>query len=149
LRGCGGGDESILTGESLPLDKSAGNGETARVFSGSLLVRGFGVAQVQATGVRSEIGRIGHALTTLTDETTALFREVRNIVRWVALSAVLLCAAIAVIYAAARSDWLGGVLAGITQFAQPSLAAVLAVVVASVSLVLTSGVLLRNKQVAC
>jgi hypothetical protein len=74
---------------------------------------------------------------------------VRNIVRWVALSAVLLCAAIAVIYAAARSDWLGGVLAGITQFAQPSLAAVLAVVVASVSLVLTSGVLLRNKQVAC
>lgn len=107
-------DESILTGESLPVDKIAGGQESGRVYSASLVVRGFGTAQVQATGVRSEIGRIGHALTTLTDETTPLFREVRRVVRWVALSALLLCAAIAVIYAAARSDWLGGVLAGIT-----------------------------------
>ena len=107
-------DESILTGESLPVDKTAGSSEAARVYSGSLVVRGFGAAEVQATGVRSEIGRIGHALTTLTDETTPLFREVRRVVRWVALSALLLCAAIAVIYTVARTDWLGGVLAGIT-----------------------------------
>lgn len=107
-------DESILTGESLPVDKTAGSQEAARVYSGSLVVRGFGAAEVRATGMRSEIGRIGHALTTLTDETTPLFREVRSIVRWVALSALLLCAAIAVIYAVARTDWLGGVLAGVT-----------------------------------
>jgi P-type Ca2+ transporter type 2C len=110
-------DESILTGESLPVDKTAAAdspGERARVYSGSLVVRGFGVAQVQATGPRSEIGRIGHALTTLTAETTPLFREVRRIVRWVAASAILLCAAIAVTYAIARADWLEGVLAGIT-----------------------------------
>jgi Ca2+-transporting ATPase len=107
-------DESILTGESLPVDKVVGSDEAARIYSGSLVVRGFAAAEVRATGVRSEIGRIGHALTTLTDETTPLFREVRRVVRWVALSAVLLCAAIAVIYAVARTDWLGGVLAGIT-----------------------------------
>jgi Ca2+-transporting ATPase len=107
-------DESILTGESLPVDKTAGSQDTGAVYSSSLVVRGFGVAEVQATGMRTEIGRIGHALTTLTDETTPLFREVRNVVRWVALSALLLCAAIAVIYAVARTDWLGGVLAGIT-----------------------------------
>ena len=107
-------DESILTGESLPVDKTAGSHEAARVYSGSLVVRGFAAAEVQATGLRSEIGRIGQALTTLTDETTPLFREVRSIVRWVALSALLLCAVVAVIYAAARTDWLGGVLAGIT-----------------------------------
>ena len=77
-------DESILTGESLPVDKVAGSDELARVYSGSLVVRGFGAAEVRATGVRSEIGRIGHALTTLTDETTPLFREVRRVVRWVA-----------------------------------------------------------------
>jgi len=107
-------DESILTGESLPVDKTAGSSEGARVYSGSLVVRGFGAAEVQATGVRSEIGRIGHALSTLTDETTPLFREVRSVVRWVALSALLICAAIAVIYTVARTDWLGGVLAGVT-----------------------------------
>ena len=111
-------DESILTGESLPLEKTASSPadatEAARVFSGSLVVRGFGCAEVVATGVRSEIGKIGHALTTLQTETSPLFREVRSIVRWVAVAALALCTAIALIYGATRSDWLGGVLAGIT-----------------------------------
>jgi P-type Ca2+ transporter type 2C len=111
-------DESILTGESLPVDKAPATtgspSEMATVYSGSLIVRGFGVMVVHATGVRSEIGRIGKAMTTLRAETTPLFREVRRIVRWVALGALTLCAAIAVIYAMSRSDWLGGVLAGIT-----------------------------------
>lgn len=111
-------DESILTGESLSVEKVAtsidGGDEAALVYSGSLVVRGFGVAQVRATGIRSEIGRIGHALSTLTSETTPLFREVHRIVRWVAAAALLLCAAVAAIYAVSRADWLGGVLAGIT-----------------------------------
>lgn len=111
-------DESILTGESLPVDKVAsGNGssgETSRVYSGSLVVRGFGTARVIATGLRSEIGKIGSALKTLEPEATPLYLEVRAIVRWVAISALALCAAIAIIYSISRSDWLGGVLAGIT-----------------------------------
>lgn len=112
-------DESILTGESLPIDKGPVHGgdiaDHARMYSGSLIVRGFGIAQVTATGARTEIGKIGHALTTLSTETTPLFDEVRRIVRWVAAAALLLCAAIAVIYASSRNDWLGGVLAGITM----------------------------------
>jgi P-type Ca2+ transporter type 2C len=111
-------DESILTGESLSVDKAAaspaGSGENCEVYSGTLVVRGFGCAEVRSTGVRTEIGKIGHALATLEAETTPLFREVRTIVRWVAIAALALCAAIAVIYAITRSDWLGGVLAGIT-----------------------------------
>jgi len=109
-------DESILTGESLPVDKAGAGAtsESGRVYGGSLVVRGYGVAEVTATGMRSEMGRIGRALATVADETTPLFREVRRTVRWVALGAVLLCAAIAVLYATARADWLGGVLAGIT-----------------------------------
>lgn len=111
-------DESILTGESLPVDKSASStgeaDENTRVYSGSLVVRGYGVAQVTATGIRTEIGKIGRALTALTPETTPLFRETRRITRVVAVCGLLLCAVIAVVYGAARSDWLGGVLAGIT-----------------------------------
>jgi P-type Ca2+ transporter type 2C len=110
-------DESILTGESLPVDKApatSGANEQALVYSGSLVVRGFGTMQARATGVRTEIGRIGRAVTSLPAETTPLFREVRRIVRWVALGALTLCAAIALIYATSRGDWLGGVLAGIT-----------------------------------
>lgn len=111
-------DESVLTGESLPVEKSTASGEDAgelaRVYSGTLVVRGFGCAEVRGTGVRTEIGKIGHSLTTLQAETSPLFREVRGIVRWVAVAALSLCAAVAVIYAVTRSDWLGGVLAGIT-----------------------------------
>lgn len=111
-------DESILTGESLPVDKRAGGlaGDDAvsRVWSGTLVVQGSGCAVVCATGVRTEIGHIGRALATLEAETPPLVREVRIIVRWTAVSALGLCAAIALTYALTRADWLGGILAGIT-----------------------------------
>ncbi len=108
-------DESILTGESLPVEKRPRTtGEHGRVYSGSLVVQGFGSARVTATGARTEIGKIGGVLKTLQPETTALFSEVRRLVRWIAIAALILCAAIAVIYSLSRHDWLAGVLAGIT-----------------------------------
>ncbi|HEY0685961.1 MAG TPA: cation-translocating P-type ATPase [Steroidobacter sp.] len=111
-------DESILTGESLPVEKTPAAEEDAdehaRVYSSSLIVQGYGAARVTATGARTEVGKIGRVLTTLQAETTGLFSEVRRLVRWVASAGLVLCAAIAVIYGATRSDWLAGVLAGIT-----------------------------------
>jgi Ca2+-transporting ATPase len=59
-------NESLLTGESVPVRKVAtgsisvgssrpGGDDLPHVFSGSLIVRGAGTAEVIATGVRSEI----------------------------------------------------------------------------------------------
>lgn len=108
-------DESILTGESLPVDKGAGMAaEAGQIFSGSLVVRGFGMARVTATGTRTGIGRIGRALVTLDSGVTPLSSEVRRLVRWVAGGALLVCLAIAVFYGLRHRDWLGAVLAGIT-----------------------------------
>lgn len=108
-------DESILTGESLPVDKTAsGAGDSSKVFSGSLIAHGFGTAEVTSTGARTAIGQIGRALKTLAAEPTPLFQEVRRVVRWVAGAALVLCALIAIAYGFSRNDWLGGVLAGIT-----------------------------------
>lgn len=116
-------DESILTGESLPADKQVATAEQGslaatdtrtRVFSGSLVVRGYGTARVLATGARTEIGKIGGALMTLDSNVTPLFREVRHIIRWVAGIGLLLCALIAVLYSLSHQDWLGGMLVGIT-----------------------------------
>ena len=111
-----GADESILTGESLPVDKEPGTDDVERshVFSGSLIAHGFGTARVTATGARTEMGKIGRALTALTSEPTPLFHEVRRVVRWVAAGGILLCVLIAIGYGMSRMDWLGGVLAGIT-----------------------------------
>jgi Ca2+-transporting ATPase len=103
-------DESLLTGESLPVPKGAGD----TIHSGTLLTTGQGRARVTATGARSELGRIGASLATLESGKTSLETETGRIVRWVALLAVALCVAMAAAWIALRDDWLGGVLAGLT-----------------------------------
>ena len=107
-------DESILTGESLPVGKGTGAPDGELVFSGSLIVSGQGVAEVIATGIRSRLGQIGSALEGVTSQATPLFAEVRRVVRWTALGALLVSTAIVGINGILRGDWLGGVLAGIT-----------------------------------
>jgi len=103
-------DESLLTGESLPVDKRAGNA----VFSGTLLVRGQGRAEVTATGPRSEFGRIGASLAALEPGKTALERETARIVRLVAAFAAVLSLALVVVFGLSRGDWLAGMLGGLT-----------------------------------
>lgn len=117
-------DESLLSGESFPVRKAAGSAaaEPARpggedlpfVFSGTLITQGRGIAEVCATGVRAELGKIGTLLRTLEPEDTALKREMGKIVRNFAVLGLLLCAAVAVIYGYTRSNWLQGILAGLT-----------------------------------
>ena len=103
-------DESLLTGESLPVDKRAGDA----VFSGTLIVKGHARALVSATGPRSELGRIGASLATLEAGKTSLETETARIVRLVAVFALALSLGLAAVYGLARSDWLGGVLGGLT-----------------------------------
>ena len=109
-------DESLLTGESLPVEKGPpGPAEQAgRVFSGTLIVRGHGYAEVLATGARSELGRIGRMLGEIEPEKTSLEIETGRVVRLVAAFAVGLSALVALFYAMLRGGWVEGVLAGLT-----------------------------------
>jgi Ca2+-transporting ATPase len=103
-------DESLLTGESLPVDKRRGDS----VYSGTLVVRGQGRATVTATGPRSEFGRIGQSLAALDVGKTRLQSETARIVKVVALFALALSLLLAGYHYATRGDALGGILAGIT-----------------------------------
>jgi Ca2+-transporting ATPase len=118
-------DESLLTGESLPVEKRAAVDETAEmtvpggegmpfVFSGSLVVRGQGRARVLATGVRTQIGKIGKALQSLEVQDTPLQKQTERVVRVFAALGLALCLAVVVLYAQLRGGWLDGLLAGIT-----------------------------------
>jgi len=117
-------DESLLTGESVPVRKVAWDGviEMARpggddlpfVYSGTMLVQGQGIACVRAVGVRTEIGKIGIALEAVEAEETPLQRETGRLVRNLAFVGLSLCGLVVVLYGLTKGNWLNGVLAGIT-----------------------------------
>ncbi|MGA2959652.1 MAG: cation-translocating P-type ATPase [Thermodesulfobacteriota bacterium] len=117
-------DESLLTGESLPVRKvnwdgvakmtRAGGENQPFVFSGTLVVQGQGIAQVMATGFSTEIGKVGKSLHTVELEETPLQRETRGLVRTVAFLGSSLCVLVMAVYGINMGDWLHGLLAGLT-----------------------------------
>ena len=108
-------DESLLTGESVAVDKLWVTGEEApSVFSGSLVVRGHGLAQVFATGINSELGKIGKALGDIPEEPTRLHAQTRQLVKLFGTMGLVLSVLVVLFYGLQRGDWLAGALSGIT-----------------------------------
>jgi Ca2+-transporting ATPase len=117
-------DESLLTGESVPVRKMAsesnegigrpGGDDQPFVYSSTLVVQGHGIAEVKGTGVETEIGKIGKALETVEQEQTLLQKETGRLVRNLSFLGLSLCALVIVVYGLTRADWMHGFLAGIT-----------------------------------
>ena len=118
-------DESLLTGESVPVRKTARSGalpagsrrpggdDLPYVFSGSLVVRGAGIAEVVATGALSEIGKIGLSLSTLETEPPRLQTQTRQLVRGFALVGGVVTILAVTLYGVMRGGWLDALLGGI------------------------------------
>src|SRR5581483_9211561 len=115
-------DESILTGESVPVRKAAWDGKAAAVpggddqpfvYSGTLVVQGHGLARVSATGASTEMGKIGRALKTIVSEETALQKENRRLVKRLTIVGLSLCLVVFLLYGLTRNDWLNALLAGL------------------------------------
>ncbi len=116
-------DESLLTGESVPVSKLAAPGGSAPaapggadlpwVYSGTLVVQGHGLARVSATGARSEIGRIGAALGHIVPPPGRLQRETTMLARRFALLGAVVSASLVGLLLARGSELLQALLAGI------------------------------------
>jgi Ca2+-transporting ATPase len=98
-------NESALTGESVPVDKSelrTGGGDvalaesTSMVFKGTAVVAGRGLAIVTATGMDTELGRVARLLEARPPR-TPLQRRLAQLGRQIAIGALALSALVAVI----------------------------------------------------
>ncbi len=121
-------DESLLTGESVPVRKvpataraldRPGGDDLPSVFSGTLVTSGQGIVEVAATGPRTELGRIGKALEQTKPTPTMLQTETRRIVRLLAITGLGACCIVVVAFALTRGGgadvWKQGFLAGIAM----------------------------------
>lgn len=116
-------DESLLTGESVPVIRHPGadiatmsrpGEEGASLFAGTLIGSGNGTAEVIATGARTEVGRIGAALGTIEMSKAPLYREIGRVVRRLAIVAIVICVVLVGINIASGRGWLESALSGIT-----------------------------------
>ena len=117
-------DESLLTGESVPVRKidwdnqqgkvQPGGDDLPFVYSGTLVVQGNGMAWVTATGINTEIGKIGKALEVVPAEDMKMKREMGTLIRRLAIIGTLLCLLVVALYTLSRGDMLKGFLAGLT-----------------------------------
>jgi len=122
-------DESLLTGESVPVRKAPsvdagsldrpGGDDLPSLFSGTLVTAGQGIAEVVSTGAATELGKIGKALQQVEPEATLLQKETNRLVRIFALVGLTACALVVVAYGLTRGGsaaiWREGLLAGIAM----------------------------------
>lgn len=92
-------EESILTGESVPVSKSAGLpsdtdnsiGKSNILYSGTVITKGTAEAKVIATGLSAQMGKISGMLKDISDETTPLQQRLGELGKIVALICVAVC----------------------------------------------------------
>ena len=78
-------DQSMLTGESVPIEAGAG----LQTYAGALVRRGEAEAEVTATGIRTKFGRTAHVVST---QQKAVLRVVRNLAAFNGVIILLLVA---------------------------------------------------------
>jgi len=117
-------DESLLTGEAVPVRKSTWDGKTGVerpggedlpfAYSSTLVSQGHAVARVLAIGTATEVGKIGKALEKIKPEPTELQKETDKLVKLYSAIGAIACIAVVVILGFGHGRWMDGFVLGLS-----------------------------------
>jgi P-type Ca2+ transporter type 2C len=117
-------DESLLTGESVPVGKvdwngkdplgQAGGEDTPFTYAGTLVVQGEATVKIHATGPSTAMGRIGTSLHKTVRPPSSLQKETRRVVRIVAITSLLMSVGMAAVWWLRDGSVVRGILMGLT-----------------------------------
>ena len=110
-------DESLLTGESIPVEKSClSNNDIAannKIYSGCLVLRGGGQALVTSIGMQTEVGKIGKSLKLINSKASPIQQEIAILIKRFASIGICLSLLVWLIYGLIYQQWLQGALSAI------------------------------------
>jgi Ca2+-transporting ATPase len=117
-------DESLLTGEGVPVRKQAeptapfadarpGGDDRPELYAATLAVSGRGLAEVARTGAATVVGGIGASLATIDSAATTLQGAIAGLVRAFAVFGVAASLALVVLVRTTGGSWVEGILAGL------------------------------------
>jgi len=95
-------DESLLSGESVPVEKRKAASEnipkeTGRpelVYMGTIVTKGRGAAVVTSTGMETEMGKVAGMLQTIQEEQTPLQKRLGQLGKYIAVGCLGICAVV-------------------------------------------------------
>lgn len=89
-------DESLLTGESVPVEKISDNNsrcsERCSIYKGTNITRGRGKAVVCATGMMTEMGKIAGMIQDIETEETPLQKRLEHLGKYIVFGCLVVCA---------------------------------------------------------
>ncbi len=93
-------DESILTGESAPVEKtvhkSSSNKDKSSLYMGCTVISGRAKAKVIATGMNTEMGKIAGMLGEIETKQTPLQEKLDNLGKVLVIGCLIVCAAVTI-----------------------------------------------------
>lgn len=110
-------DESLLTGESVAVNKHTENEESSnsKVFSGTLVVQGNGVFEVTQTGIQTDFGKIGNALQNIPTEETRFQIEMKKLIRNFFIAGIFFSFLVIIAFYLTRGNFLHSLLNGLAN----------------------------------
>jgi Ca2+-transporting ATPase len=106
-------DESMLTGESLAVNKSIED-KLNLVYSGTLVVQGKAKAEVITTGIHAQLGKIAQSLKTVDEDETRLQKEMKVLIRRFAIIGAVISTSVVVLFYFTRGNFIQSLLNGIS-----------------------------------